>query len=125
MSARRITVLALTLAAAFSCRPDDQRTETMDPAEALQQQRESLPPELVAHLDSGSTLYRADDFEGALEHYRRVTELDEDVAAGWFGVYMAEQALGNEEAAREALERAQSVAPGATLIHPAGEDTIR
>ena len=124
MSARRLTVLALILAAGISCRPDDQRTDTIDPQEALQE-RENLPPELVAHLDSGSLLYREDDFEGALEHYRMVTELDENVAAGWFGVYMAEQALGNEEAAREALERAQSVAPGATLIHPTSEDTVR
>ena len=52
-------------------------------------------------------------------------ELNPDAAAAWFGVYMAEKALGNEEAAAEALERAQDVQPGATLLHPSEADTIR
>ena len=106
----------LLLAAAVSCRPDDQRTDTLDPHQGMQT-REQMAPAVLAQLDSGSASYRADDYDGALRHYRRVTELDPDVGAGWFGVYMAEQALGRPEAAQEALDRARGVVPGATLLH--------
>jgi len=124
MSVNRGTVLVLALAAAVSCRPDDQRTETMDPQEAIQK-REEMDPRIVGHLDSGSVLFRANDYDGALSEYRAATELDPDVGAAWFGVYMAEHALGNDSAAAVALERAQKVVPGATLIHPTSGDTIR
>ena len=106
----------LVMAAVVSCRPDDQRTDTFDPDGAMQT-REDMPAEVVAQLDSGSAAFRLNDFEGALAHYTRVTEMAPDVGAGWFGVYMAEDALGNADAAREALERARSLVPGATLIH--------
>jgi hypothetical protein len=43
---------------------------------------------------------------------------DKDAAAGWFGIYMVEQALGIAAAADSALERARKRAPGATIIHP-------
>ena len=96
----------------------------MDPLEGMLA-REDMPIEVVAQLDSGSARFRADDFAAALVHYERVTEMVPDAAAGWFGVYMAHQALGDVEAAREALERAQGAAPGATLIHPSNADTMR
>ncbi|HSM62028.1 MAG TPA: tetratricopeptide repeat protein [Longimicrobiales bacterium] len=124
MSANRGLVLVLAVAAAVSCRPDDQRTETMDPQEAIQK-REDLDPRVVHHLDSGSVLFRNDDHQGALREYRAATEIDPNAAAAWFGVYMAEHALGNEEAAQEALQRARSTVPGATLIHPTRGDTLR
>jgi hypothetical protein len=124
MSVRRVTVLALALSALVSCRPDDQRTDTLDPEEALQK-RENLAPAVVAQLDSGSEAYRAGDHAGSLVHYTSATELDANVGAAWFGVYMAQRALGNEEEAVVALERAQRVAPGATLIHPTAADTAR
>lgn len=117
-------VLGLALSTVAACRPDDQRTDTIDPEEAIQQ-RESFPPGVAAALDSANEAFRADRHEEALRHYQTVTELAPDVAAGWFGVYMAQQALGNETAAAEALEHAQSVVPGATLIHPTPGDTIR
>lgn len=116
MSTRHAVTGVLVLAAALSCRPDDQRTDTLDP-EAGMQTREQLPHEVVAQLDSGTAAFRADDFERALTHYRRVTELAPDFGAGWFGMYMAEQALGRPEAAEAALERARGVVPGATLLH--------
>lgn len=125
MSATRGLTFVLLLAAAASCRPDDQRTDTMDAQQAIQQERESLPVEVVAQLDSGSAAFRADDHEGALAHYTKAAEIAPDVAAAWFGVYMAQQALGNADAAREALERAQSVEPGATLLRPTSGDTVR
>jgi len=123
MNARRAVIGILALAAAVSCRPDDQRTETLDPTEGVRR-RADLPQAVVAQLDSGSVAFRADRFEDALEHYTRVTELEPDLGAGWFGVYMAQEALGNLEAAQAALERVQELAPGATIVHddrPEGE----
>ena len=124
MNATSPLLLALALGAATACRPDDQRTDSIDPVEAMQR-RENFEPGVVAHLDSANTLFRADRHEEALAHYRLVTELSPDVAAGWFGTYMAQHALGNETAALQALERAQSSVPGATLLHPTTADTIR
>lgn len=123
MSAKRVLALVLVLAAAVSCRkPGDQRTDTMDPVEAMQR-RENLPVEVVAQLDSGSASFRAQDLEEALRHYQIAVDLSPDVAAGWFGVYMAHHALGHDKEAEEALAKAQSLVPGATLIHPTTTDT--
>ena len=116
MSTRQASIAALVLAAAVSCRPDDQRTDTLDPHDGMQA-RELMAPDVVAQLDSGTAAYRADDFRASLRHYTRVTELDPDVGAGWFGVYMAQHALGDAEAAQAALERARNIAPGATMLH--------
>lgn len=116
MNARGAWICVVASAAALSCRPDDQRTETMDPVKAMQA-RANMPKEVVAQLDSGTSAFRADDLAEALRHYTRVTELAPDVAAGWFGVYMAQDALGDDAAAAAALKRAQAVVPGATLLH--------
>jgi tetratricopeptide (TPR) repeat protein len=122
MSTGRAAIALLVLVAAASCRPDDQRTETLDPHEGMQA-RELMAPEVVAQLDSGTAAYRADAYEAALRHYRRVTELDPELGAGWFGVYMAAHASGRTEEAEAALERARGIVPGATLLHEA--DTLR
>lgn len=124
MSMRLTLVSALLLAAAVSCRPDDRRTDTFDPEEAMQH-REELPADVLAQLDSGSAAFREDDHEGALAHYTNATDLAPDLAAAWFGVYMAHHALGNLEAAQAALEKAQSVNPAATLLRPTKADTTR
>ncbi len=116
MNKRRALAVLLVLAAAVSCRPDDQRTDTLDPHQGMQA-RENMPAAAVAQLDSGSAAYRIDDFEQSLLHYSRATEIAPDLAAGWFGVYMAADALGDVDLAEEALERARSVVPGATLLH--------
>ena len=116
-------IACIILGAASACRPDDQRTDTLDPHEGMQA-REEMAPAVVAQLDSGTAAFRSDDFEGALRHYTRVTGLDPENGPGWFGVYMAEQALGRPEAAQAALERARGVVPGATLLHPSPGDTL-
>jgi tetratricopeptide (TPR) repeat protein len=124
MSMRLTVVTVLLLAAVVSCRPDDRRTDTFDPQEAMQH-REDLPADVLAQIDSGSAAFREDDHEGALAHYTRATELAPDLGAAWFGVYMAQNALGNQEAAKAALDKAQSVNPGATLLRPTQGDTTR
>lgn len=120
MNGRALFGLALILVAVSGCRPDDQRTDSLDPATG-ERERASYPPGVVAQLDSGSRAFRADDFEAALAHYQRAAELGPDVAAAWFGVFMAHDALGDTAAAREAMRRAQGVAPGASLLHPDGD----
>jgi tetratricopeptide (TPR) repeat protein len=118
-------VLVLALTAVAACRPrDDQRTDTINPEEA-RQARENMSPALVAQLDSGNAAFRAGDHEGALAHYRAATEIDGSVAAVWYGVYMAEHALGHEEEAQKAMAKVQEVAPGASLVHPTTGDTAR
>jgi len=122
MSTRHVITALLLLTAAASCRPDDQRTDTLDADQGMQE-REQMPPAAVAHLDSGTASYRLDDFESALRHYTLVTEVAPEVGAGWFGVYMAAEAMGDTERAEEALERARGIVPGATLLHE--EETSR
>jgi len=121
---RRHSFGLLALALLSACRPEDQRTDTADPTEAVRE-REQLPAEVVAQLDSGSLAFRNDEFELARDHYQRAAELAPDFGAAWFGVFMAERALGNGQAADEALRQAQHVAPGASLIHPTERDTTR
>jgi tetratricopeptide (TPR) repeat protein len=110
---------ALCLAAALvGCRQaDDQRTETVD-AEIMRQAREALDPAALAHIDSGNEAYREGRYDASLEHYREATRIEPDAAAAWFGVYMAELALGNAAAAEQALERARAAAPRASLVEP-------
>ena len=105
------------------CRPEDQRTDTLDPLGSETQAQ--LPPDVAAQLDSGSVAFREDRIEDARRHYQRATELGPDFAAPWFGIYMVEHRLGNAAAADSAYQRAQKAAPGATLIHPTPVDTMR
>lgn len=119
---RRSIAFSLVVLALAGCRPDDQRTETIDPR--AQETRAEMSAEAVAQLDSGNAAMRDDAFEAALGHYRRVVELEPDQASGWFGLFMANNALGNGAAADSALERAQGLVPGASLMHPSPEDTL-
>ena len=110
--------LALCLTAACAPGADDVGREPTDSLPAAQPAEESLPPELAAQLDSGSASFRDDDFQGALAHYIRATEVAPASAAAWFGVYMAHSALGNEEEAAKALAEAQALDPSAVGAHP-------
>ena len=115
---RRLPWIAVMAALSVaSCRPADQRTDSLDPT-AGSQARSAMPAEVVAQLDSGSQAFRDGDFEGALRHYGEVTELAPEIGAGWFGIYMAQRELGDETAAQVALDRARDLVPGATLMHP-------
>ena len=116
-------ILVLAVAAlAWGCRPEDQRTETVD-AEAAWRSRAAWPPEVVAQVDSGNAAFRDQDVEAALAHYTNATEGMPDNAAAWFGVHMAQLALGNQASADSALAMAQQAAPGASLIHDTNPDS--
>ena len=113
-------VAALAVGVALgACRPDDQPTRSIDPDDAVRTRAE-MPEALVAHLDSGNAAFRAHDFAGARDEYRAALAIDSTVTAAWFGVFMAERALGNADAAAQALARARDLAPGASLIHGNG-----
>jgi tetratricopeptide (TPR) repeat protein len=116
---KTVAALALIVLVALpGCRrADDQRTETIDAA-AVREAREALDPIVVAQLDSGNVAFREQRYPDALAFYREAARRDPDAAAAWFGVYMAELALGNAAAAEEALRRARDVAPRATLVEP-------
>lgn len=108
---------------AAACDPGDQRTGTIDlegPSTRAQ-----LPEEMVAQLDSGSAAFREEDFEAARMHYERATEMQPDQPSGWFGLYMAHRAMGDMDAAEEALSEVRALVPGASIVHPRDEDTIR
>jgi tetratricopeptide (TPR) repeat protein len=109
------TSLLLLLAACD--RPEDQRTGSIGDRD-VREARAALDPAVVAALDSGNLAYRERDYPRALEHFNAAVRMDGQLAAGWFGIYMAELALGNAEAAEAAMEQARIHAPGATLMHP-------
>lgn len=89
----------------------------------------TVPANVQAQLDSGNTAFRGGDTEAALEHYRQVTVLAPELAAGWFGVYLAETRLGNEAEADSAAVVVHRLAPqllqagGAMGGHPGSQDT--
>jgi tetratricopeptide (TPR) repeat protein len=118
---KHVLVLALVLTA-VGCRPDDQETGSVTP-EDVREARDMLPEDVLAHLDSGNARYQDHDYQAALEHYRAVVDGAPDAPAGWFGIYMAQLALGNTAAADSAMARARELAPGASLIRPTPPDT--
>lgn len=117
-----VVPLALAL---IACGPqgDDQETGSVT-RDDVERARASLEPAVLAALDSGNAAYRAGSYEDAKRHYSTATRAGEDVAAAWFGLYMAELALGDTEAAEAAMERARGLAPGASLIHPTETDSV-
>lgn len=115
----RTLVLAIGVGCA-ACTPDDQRTESLDPAA-----RERTAAGVQAQLDSGNAAFRAGDLAAAQAHYRRATEIDPDAASAWFGLYMVAERTGATDSAQRWLARARDVAPGATLIHPTRGDSAR
>jgi len=119
---RRALLIVLPLL--LGCRPDDQRTDTVE-FDAVRQARAEWPLGVAAQVDSGNAAYRAGDLAAASTHFRRASELGPDVPAAWFGLYMAEHARGNIARADSALRRAQDLAPGASLLRPGAGDTAR
>lgn len=100
-------VILLTVPAT-SCRkqPDVPATTSAEPA-AAEAAAPALPAALRIQLDSANAAFSAQDFPRALQLYRRVTEQQPDLSAGWFGVYMAQSKLGNQAAADSAIARAR------------------
>lgn len=82
-----------------------------------------LPPTVTVHLDSGNAAYRSGDYESARRHFRAAAREDSSAGAAWFGVYMAERALGNELAADSALQKAGDLGDASGMHgEPEGSD---
>ncbi len=107
-----LVVLTLT-----ACTEDEgQRVELGDDTAATEG-RAAWSPELTARVDSANAAYAAEDYETAAEIYGALTEEYADNGTVWFGLYMAENALGNTDAAAAALERAEAINPGLGQMH--------
>lgn len=119
MSRRTTVVVALMAALGLAAcdRPEDQETGSVT-ADEVRRARDELDPAVRDALDAGNEAYRARNYPEALRHFQEAADADEDVAAAWFGIYMAQLALGNVEEAQAAMDRAQRLQPGASLIHP-------
>lgn len=85
--------------------------------------RASMPEGVPAALDSGNAAYRSGDYRAALEQFQSITEEHPDVQAAWFGVYMAQRALGNAAAADSAMRRAGMGSSEAARVHGSEGDT--
>lgn len=78
-----------------------------------------LPAEVAVPLDSGNMWYRRGNYRAAAAYFRKAAQADPSgQSAGWFGVYMAEKAMGNDAAADSALSKAGDLS-GAMGMHPA------
>lgn len=118
MDVRAMVVVSAAVLVLAACdRPTDQRTDSITDR-SVRDARQQLDPAVAAALDSGNVAYRARDYRRALEYYQKVVEMNEELAAGWFGIYIAQLALGNPDAAEAAMAQARTHAPRASLMHP-------
>jgi hypothetical protein len=79
-----------------------------------------LPLTVHAHLDSAATAYRAGAFEQARVYYRMAIDSIPDLAASWFGLFLAERALGNRGAADSAMRQARRLVTGDSITRRDG-----
>ena len=100
---------------------EGERVELGQEAEQSDQRRDAWPEGVAVQVDSANTLYAAQEYEAAAEIYRGLAEEHDNIGTIWFGLYMAENALGNQEAAMAAMERAESISPGLGMMHDAAE----
>lgn len=118
-----ITVLAL--AGLVACGGDEaeqsERIRLDQPDQSSQQTRASWPEGLAEWVDSANTAISEGRYEDAAVMYREMTTEHPDMGTLWFGLYLTEDALGNEEAAEAALERVEVLAPGLSRMHEAAE----
>jgi tetratricopeptide (TPR) repeat protein len=113
---RRFAAMAVPFVILGSgCVPEDQRTGSIDESTWAEVQA-AYSPAVKAQIDSANVAYKAADYPAALAHYERALEMEDDVAAAWFGLYMAHHAMGNLDEADAALERSRELLPGASLL---------
>lgn len=85
--------------------------------------RANWSPELTAQIDSANAAYADDDYDTAAELFTAITEENPELGVAWFGLYMAESARGNDEAAAEAMAKAEEYSPGLGRMHDAATDS--
>ncbi len=108
----RAALVTIAFLAAAACQGQSPGAERM-PIGGVGAEGRQLALPAQAQLDSGNVAFHVGDHQGALRHYEEATRLAPDQAAGWFGVYMAHNAMGNRVAADSAMQRVQALAPEA------------
>ncbi len=116
-------VSALLGLAACAGEPEAERVELGTEEQGRPQGRANWSAELQEQIDAGNTAYAEEDYERAAEIFREATDENPELGVAWFGLYMAESALGNQDAAQEALEKAEARSPGLARMHDAATDT--
>lgn len=113
-----VAVLALA-----GCGNDEegQRVPLGDEPAQSEDGRAAWPDGLAEQVDSANLEYSTQDYAASAARYRALTEEYPDIGTLWFGLYMAENAQGNTEAAEAALEKAEELAPGLGRMHEAAE----
>lgn len=85
--------------------------------------RANWTPELTARVDSANAAYAAGDYERAAAIFTALTEEQPELGVAWFGLSMAERAMGNDEAADAALAKSEARSPGLGRLHEAAVDS--
>ncbi len=115
-----IALVAVVAMTACGGEEQGQRIELGDQP-AQQGGRDSWPAELAAQVDSANAEYSDQDYDAAAQRYQALTEAYPEIGTVWFGLYMAENARGNEEEAQAALQKAEELAPGLGMMHEAAQ----
>jgi tetratricopeptide (TPR) repeat protein len=87
------------------------RVRLDQPQQSQQGSRADWPDGLAERVDAANAAYGEGRYEAAAEMYREMTAEHPDIGTLWFGLYLSETALGNEEAAEEALVKVQEMVP--------------
>ncbi len=118
-------VWTVALASVVACGGEEgERVELGEPQQQERADaRANWSPELTARIDDANTAYAAGDYEDAAEMWRSITDEQPELGVAWFGLSMAERAMGNTEAADEALARSEELAPGLGRMHQAATDS--
>jgi tetratricopeptide (TPR) repeat protein len=122
-----VAVAVVGLAGLTACngRDDDADRVRLNGADpAMEEARAGWSAEYGGLIDSGNDAYRAGRYDDAADTFRRATEAEPQIAAGWFGLHMSELARGNQEAAAEALQQAEALTPGLGGGHPMGPEDM-
>ena len=122
MNVTKLLMAALVVMTLTACTEEEgQRVPLGEDTTTQPRGRETWSPEMTALVDSANAAYAAGEYQTAAEIFRSLTEEHPDVGTVWFGLYMAEDAMGNAEAATTALERAEAINPGLGRMHEEAE----
>src|SRR5690554_366966 len=85
--------------------------------EDVDRARVDWPAGLSETMDRANLAYREGRYDEAADLFREAADAHPDIGSAWFGLYMAEHARGNMQAADSALARAESLTPGLNRSH--------
>jgi tetratricopeptide (TPR) repeat protein len=119
MRIRNVMLPLVLLATGPSACGQGERAESAAvPAQGQKAETPKVELGAASQLDSGNAAYRRKDYGTALGHYTSAARRQPDLAAAWFGIYMANRELGDSAAADSAMRRVQALAPGTMAGHP-------